>query len=119
MGKKVTSIGNNAFSGCKKLKTVTIGANVTSIGNNAFKNCKALTKIVIPAKVKTIGSSAFAGCSKLGTITIKTKKLTKVGAKAFKTVKKGATFKCPKAKLDAYTKLLNKSGLPAKRKITK
>ncbi|MBO4864503.1 MAG: Ig-like domain-containing protein [Eubacterium sp.] len=114
---KVTEIAKNAFAGNSKLKSVTIGSNVETIGDNAFKNCKSLTKIVIPSKVKTIGKNAFAGCKKLKTITIKSKKLTKIGKKAFKTIKKGATFKCPKAKKSKYKKLLKKSGLPKKAKV--
>ncbi len=35
----VTSIGNAAFSGCKKITSVKIGANVTNIPENAFVNC--------------------------------------------------------------------------------
>nr|MCR5544532.1 leucine-rich repeat protein [Eubacterium sp.] len=119
IGANVTTIGANAFDGCTKLKTVTIGAKVTTIGNFAFKNCKSLTKIVIPKSVKTIGKQAFAGCSKLKLVTFKTTKLKKVGAKAFKTIKKGAKFKCPKKKLKAYKKMLKKSGLPKKAKVTK
>ena len=119
IGNNVKTIGNNAFAGCVKLKKVTIGKNVTSIGNNAFKGCKLITTITIPAKVTSIGSNAFAGCSKLKTVTFKTTKLKKVGKGAFKTIKAGAKFKCPNAKLKAYTKLLKKSGLPKKAKITK
>ena len=119
IGNNVKTIGNNAFAGCIKLKKVTIGKNVTSIGNNAFKGCKLITAITIPAKVTSIGSNSFAGCSKLKTVTFKTTKLKKVGKGAFKTIKAGAKFKCPNAKLKAYTKLLKKSGVPKKAKITK
>lgn len=119
IGNNVKTIGNNAFAGCIKLKKVTIGKNVKSIGNNAFKGCKLITAITIPAKVTSIGSNAFAGCSKLKTVTFKTTKLKKVGKGAFKTIKAGAKFKCPNAKLKAYTKLLKKSGVPKKAKITK
>ncbi|MBR6403555.1 MAG: leucine-rich repeat protein [Eubacterium sp.] len=119
IGKNVKTIEKNAFMGCTKLKKVTIGANVTTIGNNAFKGCTSLTKIAIPAKVTSIGNNAFAGCSKLITVTIKATKLKKIGKGAFKTINKLAKIKCPKAKLKAYTKMLNKSGVPKKAKITK
>ena len=39
----VTSIGDSAFSSCKKLTSVTIPDSVTSIGYGAFWGCKSLT----------------------------------------------------------------------------
>ena len=115
---QVTAIEENAFSGCRKLKSVTIGSNVTRIGNNAFKNCKSLTKVTIPAKVNKIGTRAFSGCTKLKTITIKSRLLTKAGTgkKAFSGIRKKAVFKLPK-KLSAsakktYKGLLKKAAIP-------
>ena len=78
----VTSIAANAFKGCSKLKTVTIGKNVTSIGEKAFSGCKALTKVSIGAGVKTIGKNAFLNCAKLKTVS-GGKGLTTIGASAF------------------------------------
>ena len=122
---KVTSIGNSAFNGCKKLKKVTLGKNITSIGDKAFYKCSALTKITIPSKVKKIGKSAFQNCKKLKSITIKTTKLTskKVGKNAFKGV--GSSYyrkvqvKVPAKKLKSYKTLLKKAGLSSKAKVKK
>lgn len=62
----VTSIGNNAFQGCKNLTSVTFkGAPSTiTVGNNAFQNCVKLKSINLPA-AKTIGSLAFDNCTSL------------------------------------------------------
>ncbi len=118
---KVTAIAANAFSGCKKLKTVNMGANVTTIGDKAFYKCTTLNKVTIPAKVTKIGKQAFYGCKKLKTITIKTTKLTskKVGSKAFKGIYSKATIKVPKKKLKAYKKILKAKGVSSKAKIKK
>ena len=43
----VTTIGNNAFAGCKALEKLTIGNKVTVIGKNAFKKCSKLKTVVI------------------------------------------------------------------------
>ena len=64
------SIGNNAFSGCSSLTSITIPDGVTSIGNSAFSGCSSLTSITIPDGVTSIGNSAFSGCSSLTSITI-------------------------------------------------
>ena len=66
----VTSIGNDAFSGCSGLTSVTIGNSVTSIGTNAFSGCSGLTAITIPHSVTSIGNDAFSGCSGLTSVTI-------------------------------------------------
>ncbi len=42
-GKKVTSIGEDAFYNCTGLTSVTIGNSVTSIGYGAFEGCTSLT----------------------------------------------------------------------------
>ena len=116
---KVTDISDNAFNGCKKLKSVTIGKSVTTIGNKAFSKCTSLKKITIPAGVTKIGKKAFYGCKKLKSITIKTKKLKNksVGAQAFKGLHKKAVIKVPKKQKKAYTKWLRKKGITKKMKI--
>ena len=44
---KVTAVSANAFKGCKKLTSVTIGKNVTSIGKKAFYKCSKLKTVII------------------------------------------------------------------------
>ncbi|MGN0152870.1 MAG: leucine-rich repeat protein [Lachnospiraceae bacterium] len=78
----VTEIADNAFSGNKKLTTVSIPDSVTKIGKNAFKNCAKLKSVTIPAEVTEIGSDAFSGCKKLTKVTIG-KNVTTIGDKAF------------------------------------
>ena len=70
IGSGVTSIGDNAFSGCSGLTSIEIPSNVTSIGTRAFFGCSGLTSIEIPANVTSIGQSAFYGCSGLTSVTI-------------------------------------------------
>ncbi len=115
----VTAIGSNAFSGCKKLKIITIGKNVEFISTKAFANCTALGKLTLPAKVSKIGKQAFSGCKKLKDITIKSTKLTSksIGAKAFQGIYAKAIIKVPKAKKAAYQKLLKSKGISKKVKI--
>ena len=66
----VTSIGDDAFSDCTRLSSITIPDSVTSIGTRAFSNCTGLTNITIPNSVISIGLGAFYECTGLTSITI-------------------------------------------------
>lgn len=78
----VISIGKEAFSWCKNLRSITIPEGVTSIKNGAFYGCGALTSVTIPESVTSIGIYAFQGCSRLTNITIP-KSVTSIGGSAF------------------------------------
>lgn len=66
----LTSIGNEAFSGCYNLTSVTFPSGLTSIGTNAFYNCDALTSITLPSSLTSIGNNAFNSCDALISVTI-------------------------------------------------
>ncbi|WP_026494910.1 leucine-rich repeat domain-containing protein [Butyrivibrio sp. WCD3002] len=101
----VTRIANNAFKG-SAIKSLTIGNSITEIGDSAFTGCKNLTKVTIGKNVAKIGKKAFFNCPKLKKVTFKGQKVKKIGSKAFKKIKKGASFKVPKKSIPSYTKLL-------------
>ena len=65
----VTSIGDSAFEGCDRLKSITIPDSVTSIGKSAFAVCRNLTSITIPDSVTSIGRYAFQSCEGLTAVT--------------------------------------------------
>ncbi|MBR6403366.1 MAG: leucine-rich repeat protein [Eubacterium sp.] len=92
---------------------------VTSVANNAFKGCAKASSLVIGKNVKTIGVNAFAGCKSLKSVTIKSQVLNKIGSKAFKGTNNKIKFKVPKNRLTKYIKMIRKSGVSKKVKITK
>ena len=63
-------IGDNLFSGCAGLTSVTVPDTVTSIGYSAFLGCKGLTSVTIPDSVTSIGDDAFLGCTGLTSIKV-------------------------------------------------
>ena len=82
LNNNVTSIGDDAFSNCFSLQSITIPSNVTSIGSYAFSNCSSLQSINIPSSVTSIGNSAFSKCSSVQSITIP-ESVTSIGNNAF------------------------------------
>lgn len=64
-GKTVTSIGEDAFLGCRNLTSIVISSSVTSIGDFAFSGCSSLRNIEIPNSATSIGNSVFDDCSSL------------------------------------------------------
>ena len=65
----VTKIGSSAFSGCSKLKEITIPAAVKEIGGSAFYT-SGLEKVILSEGVEIIGMHAFSYCENLKEINI-------------------------------------------------
>ena len=76
------AIGNNAFDGCKNMKTLKLGNKITSIGNYAFQDCTSLQSLVIPNSVTGLGSYSFSGCSSLINVTIDNQ-VNNIGSSSF------------------------------------
>lgn len=78
---KPVTIGNYAFSSCKKLKTLKL-TNCVSIGTGAFSQCSILPSVVLPDTVTSLGGYAFSSCSELASVTLP-KGITSIGASTF------------------------------------
>ena len=61
-------IGKEAFSGCKKLKSINL-SGVETLESSAFSNCESLESVTIGSSLKELGN-AFTGCTNLKEITI-------------------------------------------------
>ena len=72
IGNSVTTIGEYAFEYCRSLASITFGNSVTKIDYCAFRGCSGLTSITIPDSVTSIGTDAFENCDSLATVTIGT-----------------------------------------------
>jgi len=71
-GRKVTSIGGNAFYNAENLKSVVVPDTVTNIEGFAFSYCNELTSVQLPNTITSLGYYAFSGCSKLTSVNIPT-----------------------------------------------
>lgn len=78
----VSAINSNAFCGCEKLKKVTLPSKLETLDTFAFQNCTALESISIPATVGRIGDYAFMGCTSLKAVNMK-KGLAEIGDGSF------------------------------------
>lgn len=70
IGSGVTTVGSNAFYGCKNLTQVSLPDGLTCIGDSAFDGASSLTEIKIPDSVNEIGEYAFRSCKSLSYIDI-------------------------------------------------
>ena len=78
----LTSINDDAFSGCRSLAAVTLPPSVQTIGEFSFYGCNSLSSIEIPNSVISIGTEAFRSCGALTSITIPSS-VTSIGENPF------------------------------------
>ena len=78
----LTSINDDAFSGCRSLAAVTLPPSVQTIGELSFHGCNSLSSIEIPNSVISIGTEAFRSCGALTSITIPSS-VTSIGENPF------------------------------------
>ena len=86
IGPSITEIGNELFKNKESLSSVTFQSTsqLTTIGDEAFRGCKVLKKITIPKNVTTIKTGAFKGCVGLESVSFANgSQLTTIGSEAF------------------------------------
>ncbi len=99
----VTSVGSGVFNGCSSLTQATIGDGLTEISTFMFTNCSALEKLVIGKGVTKIGSYAFANCSNLKEITVLASNPPSVASdRTFENVSRDIPVYVPLESLSAY-----------------
>lgn len=89
------------------IKRSNISFRVTEVGKRAFYQQKRLKSVYIGANVERIGKQAFYQDNQLKKIVFRTKKLKRVGAKAFIGINDNARLVVPKSCKKQYVRLLN------------
>lgn len=81
-GSKQVKLGDNMFTQCYYLMSVTLPQNIDCIGEGMFQNCLMLAGVEIPQGAESIGAHAFSSCSSLTTVIIPDS-VTTIGTAAF------------------------------------
>lgn len=69
-GVEVVEIGDMAFNGCEKMKSVSIPDSVMEIGIASFAGCYVLEEVNLPEGIDIIKGNTFNGCEALSSIVI-------------------------------------------------
>ena len=69
-GKPVTSIGEDAFYGCRQITSLIIPNSVSNIGYKAFSGCMGITSLSVPSSVTNLSEWAFFDCNYLKTLSL-------------------------------------------------
>ena len=100
----VSSIGNQAFAGCKWLKCVRQAYGVTFIGDRAFSGCGVLEQVELSENLGRIGVRAFENCTSLREILLP-EGLEEIPDRAF--------FRCHSLKKVSFPSTLKRIGREA------
>ena len=61
----ITTIGDTAFDGCRKLTQISMNDTVTSLGTGAFQNCTGISEVTLSSGLSKIPENAFSSCISL------------------------------------------------------
>ena len=67
-GIPVTEIGDSAFAGNHRVRSVVLPDSMHTLGKSAFDNCTALVSVVLSPSIHTVGKWAFQSCDSLSEV---------------------------------------------------
>lgn len=80
----ISQIGTHAFYDCQALETIIVPAAVTTISNDAFRGCSKLKSVtILGSSLEKIKGQAFMGCSAMEEISFHNTNSFIIGTKAF------------------------------------
>lgn len=79
---KLTTLGFNAFYGCKNLESIEFSENISKIGTGCFQSCVSLKEADIVGDVTRIPDQVFLGCTSLESVELP-ESVTEIGKYAF------------------------------------
>lgn len=81
-GRKITSVGAQAFFGNDNLKVLVLPEGITAVNALSFAHCAKLERVEFPNSLEKIGARAFFACGKLAAIALPDS-LKSIGDEAF------------------------------------
>ena len=78
----LTSVPDDAFSGCTRLSSIRLPRTLQGIGARAFSGCTVLKELVLPDGLTSIGEEAFSGCTRLEDVKLPVN-ITRIEARTF------------------------------------
>ena len=107
------STGSYTFS-ATGITEVTFSPNITSLGNNSFTQCVNLLTITIPATITKLGTGVFYSCSKLAEVIMEATTPPTIGINLFQSCPALTSIYVPDASVEAYKAATNWSTYASK-----
>ena len=100
---EIIGIGDECFMNLSSLTNINF-SQIHTIGNNAFSGCNGLTSITIPNTTYRIGDYAFYNCNSLNTINITREKdsITHIGINSFGVNNSDLSISVPLSRVGDY-----------------
>ncbi len=71
-GENLKEIGEEAFSGCTSIQSITLPSTIKTVYQSAFNGCTALTEVVFEGTNVVLKNNVFSGCTKVNKLNSQT-----------------------------------------------
>lgn len=94
----LTTIGENAFQECRKIKKISMNDTLTSLGAGAYQGCSGVTEVSLSSGLAVISADAFANCTGLTKVIFGNNNIlmtTEIAGNAFRNCSKLGNIELP------------------------
>lgn len=102
----VLTVGKSAFKECETLEEVNISSSTTSLRDEAFRGCKAIRTMHLPINIQHVGDSAFRDCVSMRELKIDNGNI-EIGERAFENCRELTSVILPEDLTEIYGGVFN------------